>query len=95
MSIKYLKSRQQQKKKPENVETSSVEESSSLQSKFDFLNIDSKLREISEKCSQLKSEAEESISRMEENREEREEQKEKEEDFSITKTEAQIEYNKR
>ena len=95
VSIKYLKSRQQQKKKPENVETSSVDESSSFQSKFDFLNIDSKLREISEKCSQLKSEAEESISRMEENREEREEQKEKEEDFSITKTEAQIEYNKR
>ena len=96
VSIKYLKSRQQQqqqnKKKPENVETSSVDESSSFQSKFDFLNIDSKLREISEKCSQLKSEAEESISRLEENREE---QKEKAEDFSITKTEAQIEYNKR
>ena len=113
VSIKYLKSRQQQKKKSENVETSSVDESSSFQRKFDFLNIDSKLREISEKCSQLKSEAEESISRMEENREDREnmenrenredredrenreEQTEKEDDFSITKTEAQIEYNKR
>ena len=93
MSIKYLKSRQQQqKKKPENVETSSVDESSSFQNKFDFLNIDSKLREISEKCSQLKSEAEESISRLEETGEE---DKEKTEDFSITKTEAQIEYNKR
>ena len=93
VSIKYLKSRQQQqKKKPENVETSSVDESSSFQNKFDFLNIDSKLREISEKCSQLKSEAEESISRLEETGEE---DKEKTEDFSITKTEAQIEYNKR
>ena len=91
VSIKYLKSRQ--KKKPDKVEDSSVDDSSSFQSKFDFLNIDSKLREISEKCSQLKSEAEESISRMED--QDQKEKKEKEEDFSISKTEAQIEYTQR
>ena len=91
VSIKYLKSRQ--KKKPDKADNAGEEETSSTQSKFDFLNIDSKLREISEKCSQLKSEAEESISRMEENHEE--EKEKEEEEFSISKTEAQIEFTQR
>ena len=98
VSIKYLKSRQ--KKKPDKPETGGGEENSVTQNKFDFLNLDSKLREISEKCSQLKSEAEESISRMEENRDEKKEKEEEEneveeEEFSISKTEAQIEFTQR
>ena len=91
VSIKYLKNRQ--KKKTDKAENSSLDESSTFQSKFDFVNIDSKLREISEKCSQLKSEAEESISRMEENK--KETKGGEEEEFSISKTEAQIEFTQR
>ena len=66
-------------------------------SSFDFLNIDTKLKEISEKCSQLKSEAEQSISRLEmaDEAKEEEERGDNKEDFSVSQTEAQIEYSRR
>ena len=67
-------------------------------SSFDFLNIDTKLKEISEKCSQLKTEAEQSISRLEmadAAKEEEEERGDNKEDFSVSQTEAQIEYSRR
>ena len=109
VSIKYLKNRQ--KKKSDKIDKPHLEEAS--QSSFDFLNIDTKLKEISEKCSQLKCEAEQSISRLEihedaasdADADEEEEDSQKptlstssskhQDEFSVSQTEAQIEYSRR
>ena len=98
VSIKYLKNRQ--KKKSEKIDKNSLEEANPAN--FDFLNIDTKLKEISEKCSQLKTEAEQSISRLdtkhiedEDDDEDGEPGRNKEEEFSVSQTEAQIEYSRR
>ena len=99
VSIKYLKNRQ--RKKSEKMDKNNFEDgvvSGSGGSSFDFLNIDTKLKEISEKCSQLKTEAEQSISRLEmadAAKEEEEERGDNKEDFSVSQTEAQIEYSRR
>ena len=72
VSDKYF--RNIQRKNPESIENSSLED------KFDFKNLDSQLREISEKCCQLKCEAELSLS---------------EQDLTVCQTEAQIEQDQR
>ena len=78
------------------MDTNNFEEgaSGSGGSSFDFLNIDTKLKEISEKCSQLKTEAEQSISRLE-MADAAKEERDNKEDFSVSQTEAQIEYSRR
>lgn len=91
VSIKYLKNRQ--RKKSEKIESGQLEEAAVVGPNFDFLNIDTKLKEISEKCSQLKCEAEQSISRLE--MAEVEARAGNKEDFSVSQTEAQIEYSRR
>lgn len=94
VSIKYLKNRQ--RKKSEKMDLNNFEEgidSGSGGSSFDFLNIDTKLKEISEKCSQLKTEAEQSISRLE-IADAAKEERDNKEDFSVSQTEAQIEYSR-
>ena len=94
VSIKYIKNRQ--RKKSEKMDTNNFEEgaSGSGGSSFDFLNIDTKLKEISEKCSQLKTEAEQSIARLE-MADAAKEERDNKEDFSVSQTEAQIEYSRR
>ena len=101
VSIKYLKNRQ--RKKSENkMDKNNLEDGGGVGgggsgSSFDFLNIDTKLKEISEKCSQLKTEAEQSISRLEmaDAAKQEEGRSEDKEDFSVAQTEAQIEYSRR
>ena len=95
VSIKYLKNRQ--RKKSEKMDKNNFEDGvvSGSGSSFDFLNIDTKLKEISEKCSQLKTEAEQSISRLEMADAAKEEERDNKEDFSVSQTEAQIEYSRR
>jgi len=80
VSIKYLKHRQ--KKKGEKANKPSFEDSANTS--FEFFNTESKLTEISQKCSQLKSEAE-SKSKREEGQEE--------EAFSHSAPEVKIEYS--
>jgi len=101
VSIKYLKNRQKKKaeKSDHNAEAKQEDASNSNQPNFDFLNIDTKLKEISQKCSQLKSEAEQSISRLEHNQDDERQKLELEEgrnkeEFSVSQTEAQIEYSR-
>ena len=81
VSVKYLKHRQ--KKKGEKVNKPSFEDSANTS--FEFFN-NSEISEISEKCSQLKSEVE-TISKSEEGQEE--------EVFSRPPAEAKIEYSSR
>ena len=83
VSIKYLKHRQ--KKKGEKVNKPSFEDSANTSFEF-FNNTDSKTSEISEKCSQLKSESE-PLCKSEEGQDE--------EVFSHSQTEAKIEYSSR
>jgi len=80
VSIKYLKHRQ--KKKGEKVNKTSFEDSANTS--FEFFNTESKFEEISQKCSQLKSEAE-TVSKSEEGQEE--------EAFSHSQPEVKIEYS--
>jgi hypothetical protein len=81
VSIKYLKHRQ--KKKGEKVNKPSFEDSANTSFEF-FNNTDSKISEISQKCPQLKSEAE-TVSKSEEGQEE--------EAFSHPQAEVKIEYS--
>ena len=99
VSIKYLKNRQ--RKKSDKLEKSTIEDPVTV-SNYDYLSIDTKLKEISEKCSQLKSEAEQSISSSEPSSSSSRQlspgeghNAETGPDFSVSKTEAQIEYSPR
>ena len=80
-SIKYLKHRQ--KKKGEKVNKPSFEDSANTSFEF-FNNTESKISEISEKCSEIKSEAE-TVSKLEEGQDE--------EVFSHSQADPKIEYS--
>jgi len=80
VSIKYLKHRQ--KKKGEKTQKGSFEDSANTS--FEFFNAENKLSEISQKCAQLKAEAE-TISKSEEGQDE--------EAFSHSQPEVKIEYS--
>ena len=73
VSNKCLRNIQRKKAEPR-------EKSSPLEDNFDLESLDSKLREISEKCSQLKSAAEVSLSGR---------------DFTVSETKADIEHDQR
>jgi len=81
VSIKYLKHRQ--KKKGEKVNKPSFEDSANTSFEF-FNNTESKISEISEKCSEIKSEAE-TVSKLEEGQDE--------EVFSHSQADPKIEYS--